>query len=165
MTDKPILAVDVDGVVNALSSNPLPEHRFATVSLSSVQYNPGHGQQLLAIAKETGAELTWLTHWKDNANEHISPLIGLPCLPVVPLEPAYRKIKLSQRDVPGLVKSIALRIYAAGRPFCWLDDEPPVIVATFYSQPHLIISVDPCLGLQPVHLEQARKWLTNLKES
>jgi HAD domain in Swiss Army Knife RNA repair proteins len=125
MSTKPILAVDMDGVLNACNSGaPAPGWQDTRVRGFRIRYNPGHGPRLLAIAEETDAELTWCTTWEALANEDIAPLVGLPELPWVPMEPGHAGQKFSERRSVGRIKARAMAAYAGDRPFCWLDDEP-----------------------------------------
>lgn len=170
MTARPILAVDVDGVLNALSrgapepgwqdTQVLPGQPYA--SGFRIRCNPGHGARLLGIAQETGAELTWCTTWEDLANEHIAPLVGLPELPVVPVSTG----KTRTRSTVGEMKSAGMRAYAGDRPFCWLDDEPDAAhELRSCPVPHLVVEVDPETGLQDRHFAEARAWLLALAET
>lgn len=171
---RPVLAVDVDGVLNALSTGPRPPDgwRDATVKGFRIRHNPDHGRQLLAVAAGTGAELAWCTTWEDDANEHIAPLVGLPRLPVVPMEPGFAandvlaragfplRHKFSAHPSVGEVKAAAMAAWARDRPFCWLDDEPDAAMRlTHHPVPHLVIRVDGRAGLGDHHLRKASGWL------
>jgi hypothetical protein len=159
--DRPILAVDVDGVLNAISGgNPPTGWRDAKVRGFRIRHNPEHGARLVAIADECGAELTWCTTWEEMANEHIRQLVGLPELPVVPMEPGRAGRKFSQWESVGVTKAAAMRVYAGDRPFCWLDDEPDAAdELRSLAVPHLVVQVHGELGLQDEHFDAARTWL------
>lgn len=165
MSTTPILAVDVDGVLNACNDGPpAPGWEDARVRGFRIRYNPGHGEKLLAVAAETGAELIWCTTWEELANECIGPLVGLPGLPFVPMEPGRAGLKFSQRRSVGVTKAAAMRAWAGDRPFCWLDDEPDAgLELRDCPVPHLVIQVDEWRGLQDRHLEEARTWLAGLR--
>jgi hypothetical protein len=168
---RPILAVDVDGVLNAMSRGAPPEGwRDGRALGFRIRYNPGHGAKLLAVAEETGAELVWCTTWEELANEHIAPLVGLPELPWVPMEPGRDAVVSASPDSGqragthyhslGDTKAAAMCAYASDRPFCWLDDEPDAEDAlSSHPVPHLVIQVPERTGLQDEHLERARTWL------
>lgn len=168
---KPLLAVDVDGVLNQLSSDndPPAGWRDADVVLNNCHYrirhNPEHGAKLLALAEEVGAELVWCTTWEGHANEHIAPLVGLPKLPWVPLPPG----RFSEYRHPGYIKAIALQAYANTdeglRPFAWFDDDANPSYLRAYPAPHLLVQVHSVTGLQDEHLERAREWLSAPKQS
>lgn len=161
---KPLLAVDVDGVLNAVSRGEPPDGWRDTRKIGfRIRYNPEHGGQLLAIAAECGAELVWCTTWEDLANQHIRQLVGLPELPWVPMAPGRNGLKFSQHASVGCTKAAALRAYAGTRPFCWLDDEPDAAAElSGHPVPHLVVHVDNDAGLQEHHLAAARTWLRHL---
>lgn len=151
----PILAVDIDGVLNAFGTGP-PEPGWGDIlvcrshdgeppRLFRLRFAPAIGARLAALAAQGGAELTWCTRWESMANTLMAPLLSLPPLPVVPMAPS---------------KWEALSAYAGRRPVCWLDDEPEP--ATSHRAPALIIAVNPVTGITAADLEQARTWLTEL---
>lgn len=166
MSARSILAVDVDGVLNACNDGPPdPGWQDARAHGYRIRYNPGHGARLLAIAEETGAELVWCTTWEEMANQHIRQLVGLPELPWVPMEPGRAGLKFSQYQGIGVTKAAAMRIYAGDRPFCWLDDEPDAAgELRSLAVPHLVVYVNDETGLQDEHFEAARAWLAALPE-
>jgi hypothetical protein len=164
MTDdeRPILAVDVDGVLLPFADTPPGAGwREVTIVGERVYCNPGHGARLLAIARETGAEMTWHTFWGERANKRIASLVGLPQMPVIPMAPGFAGLKFSQYQASGITKAKAMLAYAGRRPFCWLDDEAAdaVEVLSSHPVPHLVVEVDERTGLQDEHLERARTWL------
>lgn len=161
---RPILAVDVDGVLNALSRGALIPGWHDTRAMGfRIRYNPSHGPALLALAAECGADLIWCTTWEALANEHIGPLVGLPELPWVPMEPGRAGLKFSEYASVGRTKAAAMAAYAGERPFCWLDDEwdagPELSECPV---PHHVVEVEPVAGLQDAHLDEAREWLCSL---
>lgn len=164
MPDRPILAVDVDGVLNALSGGRPPTGwQDAKVMGLRIRHNPSHGAQLLAVASERGAELTWCTTWEDLAVRLIAPLVGLPDLPWVPMEPGRAGLKFGQHRSIGTTKAQAMAAYAGDRPFCWLDDEPDAAAGLRSCRtPHKVIRVDGRAGLQDHHLRRAGEWLASL---
>jgi HAD domain in Swiss Army Knife RNA repair proteins len=166
VTGRPILAVDVDGVLNAISDGKPPEGwQDAWAEGFRIRYNPGHGARLLVIAEATGSELTWCTTWEELANQHIRQLVGLPELPWVPMEPGRAGRKFSEYRSTGATKVMAMRAYAGDRPFCWLDDEPDAAdELRSLAVPHLVVYVDDSAGLQDEHFAAAQAWLAALPE-
>ena len=164
MAERPILAVDVDGVLNAISGGkPAPGWRETKADGFRIRFNPSHGARLLAIAEETGAELVWCTTWEKLANQYIRQLVGLPELPYVPMEPGRAGRKFSEYASVGAMKAQAMRAYAGDRPFCWLDDEPDAAdELRSLAVPHLVVHVDDETGLQDEHFTMARAWLLSL---
>ena len=84
-----LLFLDVDGTLIPLQRRP--RSRGAPVMVDDVgsspssinpllsRLDPADGPRLLAL----GCAIVWATSWADEANEEISPRLGLPVLPVV----------------------------------------------------------------------------------
>lgn len=160
---RPILAVDVDGVLNALSRGPLKDGQAEADAMSfRIRYRRDYGARLLAVAEETGAELVWCTTWQDKANEWIAPLVGLPELPWVDLKTGYAGYKFSQAVPPGMAKSRALMIHAGNRPFAWLDDDARPEHLAGHQAPCHLVQVNSHDGLTERDLMEARQWLLDL---
>lgn len=138
-----------------------------------VMVNPAHGTYLKAIAERTGAELAWATYWGHSANEWISPLLGLPKLPVVPIpqipdEEWFRRPRLV---TAGMWKAQHIAWWHAseegggGRPFVWIDDERDswkVRERLPADADHLVIRVEPQVGLTEFSLMLAWAALDSL---
>lgn len=114
---------------------------------------PGHGPALRALP----FELVWCTTWKDEANEHVGPLLGLPELPYVDWP------SMHHGDPDGLHwKTRYLVEWAAGRPFAWVDDElepqDTAWIAAHHPAPALTLAVDHRVGLQPADFARLDAW-------
>ena len=164
MTGKPLILLDVDGVLNALALQPGPAwERHTCQSWNGtyrVRLNPAHGPMLLNLAAETGAELVWATTWTSDANKQIGPKIGLPELPVIDV--------LSGEDEPWVnAKVPPVADYVNGRPFVWLDDDLNDDDRAYLAKhdgvgEFLIVDVAPRSGLSAYHVQQAADWLASL---
>ena len=154
MSGRPLLFLDVDG--------PLIPFRARDTAAAAPddgnpllgRLDPEDGRRLLAL----GCELVWATTWMAEANEVVSPRLGLPRLPVVewPDDDADPRGGLHW-------KTAFLARWAAGRPFVWLDDEVTEIdrrwVAAHHDRPALVHRVDPFLGLTGDDFSAVRRWL------
>jgi hypothetical protein len=144
--------LDVDGVLipfraRVLSSgddtgNPLLE-----------RLDPADGPRLTAL----GWPLVWATTWMDDANDVISPQLGLPRLPVVDFPD-------DDATPTGLHwKTVHLTRWAAGRPFIWLDDEITDTdrhwVAANHPAPALLHRIDPRAGIGDADFQALRGWI------
>jgi len=176
MTDKPLLLLDVDGPLNAFggpySGRPAPAgyalHRLRERSFTDdkgrawidgglrIWLNPDHGPMLMALAGTV--ELAWCTAWRDDANRYISPMIGLPVLPVVPLPDGWQTLTGHIWKRPGV------EAYAAGRALAWLDDEFTAAGFDWAAQrtadgvATLPVHVDPLYGLRQEDVREVADW-------
>jgi len=119
--------------------------------------DPADGHRLQALS----GQLVWATTWMAEANEVVSPRLGLPALPVVvwPEEDG---------ELPrGLHwKTMGLMEWAAGRPFVWLDDELTDAdrrwVAAHHPGRALLHRVDPYTGLTDADFSAVHHWLAQV---
>jgi hypothetical protein len=116
--------------------------------------NPNDGRRLL----ELGADLVWATSWMADANDEVSPRLGLPKLPIVEWSDA------ADNPPNGLHwKTQDPANWAAGRPFIWIDDEIRAAdrdwVAQHYHAPSLLHRVDPRHGVTDSDFTYLGQWL------
>jgi hypothetical protein len=117
--------------------------------------DPAHGPRLVAL----GCQLVWATSWTDEANEEISPRLGLPMLPVVPWSDG------AQDAVTGRLhwKTRELVTWAAGRTFVWVDDEiteaDRVWVAARHPGDALLQRIEASVGLTDSDFTAIERWL------
>ena len=160
----PIVFLDVDGTLIPFRARPA---EFAVVSAHAVgpagdvsgnplveRLDPADGHRLLAL----GCQLVWATTWMADANDLLSPRLGLPELPVVDFPDD------DDEPEPGLHwKTAFLTRWAAGRTFVWLDDEITDAdrrwVQTRYPGRALLHRVDPLVGLADGDFALVRQWL------
>jgi hypothetical protein len=155
----PLLFLDVDGPLIPFGGTypPAPTESPGSNPLLS-RLNPSHGPRLLALP----GDLIWATTWMADANEIISPRIGLPDLPVVEWSSSD-----DDPEIPGLHwKTPGLVAWAAGRPFVWIDDEITPVdrswVRAHHPGPALLHRVDPRLGLTEPDFQAIETWLAEL---
>jgi hypothetical protein len=120
---KPILMVDIDGVVSLFG---VPQSAAAAGDvaggLHSIEGIPHFlsstaATHLLALLPQF--ELVWASGWEEKANEHLPRLLGLPG----PL-PYLRFARRLQSGSPTHAhwKLEAIESYAGDRPLAWIDD-------------------------------------------
>ena len=162
---RPLVLVDVDGVLNPARSHA-PGYRAQWVFPAGLAHrlllNPSHGSMLTELAEVTGAELVWASYWRNRANTWVAPRVGLPSLRFVPIRRRWRPYPGSSL---GSWKASNVAAWVGQRPFVWFEDDAEA-VARLAKQPglgrHLMVKVDPVIGLTGSHVEQARAWLDGL---
>jgi hypothetical protein len=158
---KPILFVDVDGVISLfgfapdVGQLPGPLHWIDGVAHC---IPPAVGERLVRLAEDF--ELVWATGWEERANEHLPFLLGLPFkdLPTLSFE---------GRAMFGSAhwKVDAIDAYAGERPAAWIDDnmnEECLFWAKRRSAPTLLVETTPSEGLTDEHVEQLRSWAADI---
>ncbi|MEV7157255.1 hypothetical protein AB0N77_21950 [Streptomyces misionensis] len=174
---KPLLLLDVDGVLNPFAAPPgrMPQgfrqhlmrprawiaqhpHLLETdVEDLPVWLNADHGAELLDLPYD----LVWATTWEDDSNRFIGPVIGLPALPVITWSAPH-----AYPPDGTYFKTADIVRYAAGRPFAWVDDQlGPAdrdYVARHHPGPALLYDTDPETGLGLDDFEALARWAGNL---
>ncbi|SEG95222.1 hypothetical protein SAMN05216223_13272 [Actinacidiphila yanglinensis] len=160
---RPLLFLDVDGPLIPFGATReqypqgyptfVPQGPGANPLLARV--DPALGPRLLALP----CDLVWATTWESEANDSLTPLLGLPRLPVVTWpEPS------DGPEPAGLHwKTRTLVDWSAGRPFAWLDDEitdrDRVWVEARHPARSLLHRVDPRRGITDADLATVEAWL------
>lgn len=154
--DRPILFVDIDGVLNPFGGQCPPgfeEHALFPQDDEPIRVNSSHSAWLLELSHSF--DLVWATGWNAADRETLRTVLTLPAfrgaasMPPVPFEPAEK--------VKG-VKEIA-----GERPCAWIDD---VITpeakkwAAQRIQPTLLIHTNSHEGLQRNHVDQLIRWFS-----
>jgi hypothetical protein len=160
--ERPLLMVDIDGVISLFAG----EHRLGT-SVSSVSFHSIEGiphflsASAAAHLHELGAhfELVWASGWEERANEHLPHLLGLPAdLPFLRFARAVGRSNAHW-------KLDAIDGYAGARPLAWIDDALTAAChdwAGARSAPTLLVQTDPALGLTAREAGQLIGWARTL---
>ena len=122
-SDRPVLAVDIDGVISLFGFEESLQPGSADPSKAPGEFHLIDGM-LHCIALETGPrlnrlassyELIWASGWEDRANDHLPELLGIPKL---------HYLTFDGRAQFGTAhwKLEALDEYTESRPLAWIDD-------------------------------------------
>jgi hypothetical protein len=158
---RPILFVDVDGVISLfgfapdLGQLPAPLHWIDGVAHC---IPPDVGGRLVRLASRF--ELVWATGWEERANDHLPHLLGLPFRTLPCLSFAGRAIFGSAHWKVGAIDE-----YARDRPAAWIDDnldEECFAWAERRSAPTLLVETRPPVGLTDEHVSQLLDWAESL---
>jgi hypothetical protein len=145
LQEKPLLLVDVDGVISiwGFPSDRRPRGTYVNVDGIVHFLSAAAGPNLLRLAHTF--ELAWCTGWDDRANLHLPFALGLPeDLPTVTFfassGPPHAHWKLSGIDA----------FAGPDRPLAWVDDAHDEACATWAAarpgRTHLE-RTDPAVGL------------------
>ena len=154
---RPILLVDVDGVLNPWEAEFCPDG-FAEYDFfpgERVLLSPAHGELLKSLA--AAYELVWATAWEHRANRLICPVLSLPTLPVIEFPLSGRDLFF--RKLPAVAEAVG------DRPCAWIDDvHPPDHYewAAARGAPTLIVDINPAEGLTRAVAERLAQWAAGL---
>lgn len=182
MTQKPILLLDVDGVVNAFRPERPHLVREAGTYWSHYRGEPGiytlrFDQEIVDMILALGEvyEIHWATMWNDKANADLVPLLGIDPLPVLPCDPLLGTQEAYRRGAtPWVVrelwypKTALIPAYVAGRPFAWVDDDHTEVDREFLAQqpdvpqPFLLVKPDARTGLSWDDVVRLVEWADSL---
>jgi hypothetical protein len=120
MTTKPLMLLDVDGVLNAFDgTRNIPAGYQKTVCNGyTIKWRPEVAARLRDLHDSEAVEIRWLTTWADEANAWISPALDLPILTVAGQVPF--------REKNGWWKLVVVRDLAVAEPttpIVWVDDD------------------------------------------
>ncbi len=154
---KPILAVDVDGVISIFGFDQTPaESRFEMVDGMMHCISLPTGGRLLRLAEHY--DLVWASGWEDKANFYLPRLLGLPELPHLTFDGAARFGSAHWKLGP-------LDAYGKGRALAWVDDnfdESCYRWAQERPEPTLLVPTEPARGLGEVETEAMAGWARGL---
>lgn len=154
---RPLLLVDVDGVLNPWLAPSCPDgyREYSFFPGERVRLAEGHGELLRSLA--SSFELVWATAWEHKANRLICPVIGLPVLPVIEFPVTGPSFVF--RKLPAVIDSVA------DRPCAWIDDEHQpdhYVWARDRGVPTLLVDIDPAEGLTARVADQLGQWAAEL---
>jgi uncharacterized membrane protein len=157
---RPILAVDVDGVISLFGFDDPPDRSVARFELIDGMVHcisSAAGSRLLRLADHY--DLVWATGWEERANDHLPLLLGLPTeLPV---------LTFGGRARFGTAhwKLDALDDYVGTRPLAWIDDSLDQSCHEWAQRreaPTLLVQTRSDIGLTDAHVTTLIRWSREL---
>jgi hypothetical protein len=153
--NRPILAVDVDGVISIFGFDETPpkgEAKFELIDGMVHCISLPAGERLLRLAEHY--DLVWATGWEDRANDYLPNILGLPELPHLTFNGTARFGSAHWKLGP-------LDEYCEGRAVAWIDDnfdESCYEWARARVEPTLLVPTEPHLGLEEAQTEALAAW-------
>lgn len=160
-TRKPLLLVDVDGVISlwGFALDERPAGTFEIVDGIGHFLSAEAGEHLRALGDSF--ELVWCTGWEERANDHLIDALGL----AGPL-PYLRFDETPQTRAHW--KLGAIEAFVGDRPAAWIDDahdDACLSWAQGRSAPTLLVASDPAHGLTAEHAKRLRDWARTVEPS
>jgi hypothetical protein len=159
--DKPLLFVDIDGVISLFGfrSDTCPAGAWVNVDGIPHLLSATAGGHLLALARIY--DLVWASGWEEKANEHLPLALALPGpLPFLTFPPRHER-----PGSHGHWKLPTVEAHARGRPLAWIDDDHgPACEAWARARaaPTLLVATQPPTGLTDAHVARLTAWVRGL---
>ena len=159
MPERPILLVDVDGVISLFGPGAEPGGCVPALVEGIPHLLSRRAGAVLARLAGT-FECVWCTGWEDRAGTHLPHLLGLPrgwehlVFTDPPEDEAHWKLR-------------AIDAFAgADRPVAWVDDahdDRCRVWAAARPGPTLLVATDPPVGLTETHADALERWARGLQ--
>jgi len=166
---KPILAVDIDGVISLFGFEETPSglgFRFELIDGTPHVISVLAGERLQRLA--SSFELVWATGWQDRANDHLPTIIGIGPLAVIEFDKAG---PAPSRFASAHWKLGPLDSWAPDRPLAWIDDSFDDSCYEWAKEreaagvPTLLVPTEPEIGLEEAQAAALEIWAEELTAS
>lgn len=157
---KPVLFVDVDGVLSLFGFDPSAELPGPFHWIDGIAHciPPASGPRLARLADRF--ELVWATGWEEKANEYLPHILSLPLrqLPCLTFDGRAR-------FGSSHWKIDVIEEYAGDRPAAWIDDNIDDSGRRWAERrrpPTLVIETVASVGLTDDHVERLIDWAASV---
>ena len=154
MPDRPVLLVDIDGVLNVYGVNGCPpgytEHELFPQDAEPARLCAAHGAWLRELAEHF--DLAWASALGRDTHRLLGPILALDEFPAVPMPPV---------PFPPAEKVPAIAAYVGDRPAAWVDDVlgPEARAwAGGRTAPTLLLGIDHRIGLRRADVDELLRW-------
>jgi hypothetical protein len=157
--DKPLLLIDVDGVISLFGFPPgqTPAGRFEMVDGIAHLLSAAAGEHLRTLSADY--ELVWCTGWEEKANDYLPRALALPG----PLAHLTFDRAVGTSNAHWKLESID--DYAGSwRPLAWIDDAHDDRCHAWAQRrpgPTLLVTTRSELGITAEHVGQLLAWAQN----
>jgi len=167
---RPILAIDVDGVISlfGFESPPPPEvARWELIDGTPHCLSIAAAERIRRLAEQF--ELVWATGWQDRANDRLSLITGIGPLPVIEFD-AHRETGASAGTTAAHWKLGAIGEFCLGRSLAWIDDSFDQSCFDWCEAreaegfPTLLVPTEPEIGFEEAQAEVAREWAASISQ-
>ena len=153
MAERPVLLVDVDGVISLFGfpSDRRPPGTWLNVDGVLHLISATASEHLLRLGRTF--ELVWCSGWEDKADEHLVHALRLPAPP--PFLTFSGAPSTAHWKLDGVIA------HAGERPAAWVDDafdDECRAWAAGRAAPTLLVATDPAVGLTAAHVELMEEW-------
>ena len=158
LLSRPLLAVDVDGVISLFGFEETPSASIARFELIDGMVHCislAAGERLARLGQHY--DLIWATGWEDRANDYLPQILGMSELPFLSFGGEARFGTAHWRLGP-------IDAYAGQRPLAWIDDsfDPSCYEwAEAREAPTLLVPTDPGVGLEEAHVAALESWVAD----
>jgi hypothetical protein len=156
VTGKPLLLVDVDGVISLFGFDPAnrPPGTFEMVDGIHHYLSASAGEHLRTLSESF--ELVWCTGWEEKANEYLPHALALPApLPYLSFDRAVGRANTHW-------KLDAIDAHAGpDRPLAWIDDALAPECFRWAADrpgPTLLVETQPAIGITAAHVNELLSW-------
>lgn len=156
MQGKPILLIDIDGVISLWGFPPNDRPAGAFHNVEGIMHFLSSAAAIHLLALRERFDLVWCSGWEEKAEEHLPRLLALPRgLPFLSFE-------RNPGRANGHWKLAAVDAYAGPRrPLAWIDDAHDDACRAWAQRrgaPTLLVATDPATGLTAAHADALNAW-------